>query len=385
MDSYIAMMEKVYQNRPKNHQENGAEEWVKLCEQAINETPKFIKSWEDEYHQFPIVLPAVDYYVEYLLANGAFDKAFEMVETSVKNYEIYYEQQITFIKKIKEIFEQIQKLLGNSQGMNKTELEETIKKEDIKIFDWYIKNTNSFKKRKNEGRMRVWLAHQSTEPVREKLYTDEEFRILGTGELKEWYVAVIFGVSKSKKYQSAIEIISKAKIQIDGKMKDGKFKHKAIFTSEKESFSLFQELFEYVKDWKNTEFVINDKLIDMKSVGEITACFGVKMLAKKENYCFGTQSSHKNPFGCHKLRLNNGNEPWWSFGHFDSGDVWHIDKRELLAQLKNRAKDTQFCPAFSWKKVMEVYENLPDTIDTNENPNWIRSGYTLQPLNDEEI
>ncbi len=63
---------------------------------------------------------------------------------------------------------------------------------------------------------------------------------------------------------------------------------------------------------------------------------------------------------------------WFQFGTFTTSGVWSVDKHQILAILKQQAEDKllHLCPSFDFAITEGIISRLPDTIDTNENPNW---------------
>ncbi|MCH8557940.1 MAG: AAA family ATPase [Balneolia bacterium] len=63
---------------------------------------------------------------------------------------------------------------------------------------------------------------------------------------------------------------------------------------------------------------------------------------------------------------------WFQFGTFVSDGVWSVDKHQILAILKQQAEDKllHLCPSFDFSVTEGIISRLPDSIDTNDNPNW---------------
>lgn len=63
---------------------------------------------------------------------------------------------------------------------------------------------------------------------------------------------------------------------------------------------------------------------------------------------------------------------WFQFGTFTSEGVWSVDKHQILAILKQQAEDKllHLCPSFDFSVTEGIISRLPNSIDTNNNPNW---------------
>jgi SpoVK/Ycf46/Vps4 family AAA+-type ATPase len=63
---------------------------------------------------------------------------------------------------------------------------------------------------------------------------------------------------------------------------------------------------------------------------------------------------------------------WFQIGHFGREGVWQVDKHQMLAILRQQAEDKllHLCPSFDFASTEAIIQRLPESIDTNENPNW---------------
>jgi len=96
---------------------------------------------------------------------------------------------------------------------------------------------------------------------------------------------------------------------------------------------------------------------------------GFKNTSFRDSFCEGN-------WGCKQLTsLQKHHSPsrwdmsfhWYRYGKFD-GDIWRIDKGQILQILKTEAeiKLLAACPAFSLDKIEEFVNQLPDEIIVNE-------------------
>jgi hypothetical protein len=224
---------------------------------------------------------------------------------------------------------------------------------------------------------RYWLSNQEVTTKREETAASKQ--TIDTSRFEGWYASLSFYPTNSKKFMDALTIAKDAPQFIEHKDASGRIYYQAAYSSKSEEYAAFYSLFSLAKDWKTAELTINGKKMDMKRITTILDCYATK-LKNDENYCFGYDEGSQNPFGCHRIGLSPKQEPWWSYGNFDSKNIWHVDKKAIVGEIQTGTKICKFCPAFSDKKVQEVYESLPEEIDSDNNKNWYRSGYSIRPI-----
>lgn len=360
------------------------EEYIKLCETMMRTVSLFLQAWESEYNGVRPYLEFVNELTEHYTYKEEYEKAKQHIETL---HELGLctteekERKQTEIDQLEIVQNKLKEALRKQPGQTIVELEKILKEEEKKIFEILLQKQKVIKVTSNGLVRKVWLKEQDTTPVIEKKWTEEEwvYHKEDESEFPGWYVAIIANESTSKKMEVMQSYQKQSKKYEEVYLKSGKKSHKWIFTDEKESFETFLVVFEKIKGWKNCKYVIRGEVKSQKQIAEYINCFGGKQISKKENYCFGINEQLENPFGCHKIGLTNGGEPWWMFGYFDSGNVWHVDKREILIRLQESKKTLNVCPAFNWDYIMEMYENLPEEIDTNVSEEWERQGYVIRP------
>lgn len=119
--------------------------------------------------------------------------------------------------------------------------------------------------------------------------------------------------------------------------------------------------------------------MDRKIVGGLNYCYGDKCRSGNPNFCFGASYMTDNPFGCHRVQISAYNNPWWSFGGFDTKGIWHVDKEAMLKRITEYSEPYCLCPAFSLDRVVDGLKKLPDTINPKTDSDWVVIGETIRP------
>jgi len=152
-----------------------------------------------------------------------------------------------------------------------------------------------------------------------------------------------------------------------------------------EKVTFFNQLWEIVKGWKGTEIFLNDKIIDPKSLSEIsniTNCYvDYSKAVVQEKHC--KINGEKEGWSCKLLnsidRYSNGDSyyynrqnKWYEFGEFISNTVWKINKQKIKDLLTREAllKHLELCPIYNQEKVIDIIDNLPESIDTENSEYW---------------
>ena len=67
-----------------------------------------------------------------------------------------------------------------------------------------------------------------------------------------------------------------------------------------------------------------------------------------------------------------GGEYWYHFGHFEFETQWWIDKQKIREILRREVdlKSISLCPVFHRKKIDQIIDSFPDTIDTEADDKW---------------
>ena len=183
-------------------------------------------------------------------------------------------------------------------------------------------------------------------------------------KINEWNIIVSFNKSTSANFDKALHWAKKSTDYQENEY-NGKIIHQAMYSSHPQSFMDFMQLYELVKDWKSTAFIINGEIVDKKIVGKIKWCYGDKCITAKNDFCYGASYMTKNPFGCHRLQLSACNNPWWSFGQ-QQGSKIKIDKDAIVKRINEYSSAYQYCPAFNYNRAIDVATKIPDYITLEE-------------------
>lgn len=180
----------------------------------------------------------------------------------------------------------------------------------------------------------------------------------------EWNIIVSFNKSTSGNFDKALYLAKKS-IDYQENEYNGKIIYQAMYSNNPHSFADFMQLYELVKDWKSTAFIINGEIVDKKIVGKIKWCYGDKCLTGKSDFCYGASYMTKNPFGCHRLQISACNNPWWSFGQQQGNNI-KIDKEAITHRIDEYSSIYQLCPAFNYDNAISVVSKIPDYITLKE-------------------
>jgi len=189
----------------------------------------------------------------------------------------------------------------------------------------------------------------------------------------DWYISISFGKSSSQNYPQAVALARMAVYYFENDV-EGNILHQAIYSSESNEYLKFIKLYELVSNWKSCFIVINGEFVDRKIISGINYCYGDKCRSGNPEFCYGASLFTENPFGCHRFQTSAYNNPWWSYGEFDTKEVWHVDKEAILDRLKEYSQPYRLCPSFLWDRAIEGLKSLPNTIDVNKNQDWVKVG-----------
>lgn len=150
-------------------------------------------------------------------------------------------------------------------------------------------------------------------------------------------------------------------------------------------YNKLESLWEIIKSWKTSEFILDNEHVDFREVREI---FNILECSKKyiksiipENYC--KIWGEKDGWGCKYLTAIErhheqysyyyGRTPfWYQFGHFLSRNMWKIDKAKLKKAIKREVelKRIYICNQFDFKKVNDIIRSLPEKIYLRKPDAW---------------
>ena len=183
-----------------------------------------------------------------------------------------------------------------------------------------------------------------------------------------WYISISFGESKSQSFAQAVALAQMAPQFIINNV-EGKKLYQAIYSDKPSEYLQFIKLYELVSNWKSCFVVLNGKIMDRKIIGKLNYCYGDKCRSGKSDFCYGASEMTENPFGCHRLQISSYNNPWTSFGQYDTSGVFHIDKIAIKNRIMDYSTPYLDCPCFSMDKVLEALDKLPNKINKTNNYN----------------
>lgn len=184
----------------------------------------------------------------------------------------------------------------------------------------------------------------------------------------DWYISISFGESKSQSFAQAVALAQMAPQFIINNV-EGKNLYQAVYSDKPNEYLQFITLYELVSQWKSCFVILNGKVMDRKIIGKLNYCYGDKCRSGKSNFCYGASEMTENPFGCHRLQISSYNNPWTSFGQYDTSGIFHIDKSAIRNRIMNYSTPYLDCPCFSMNRVLEALDNLPNKISKTDNYN----------------
>lgn len=345
-----------------------------IAENLIELLPAFLHAWKHEFGEEPKRFLFRDTLLQDYIKDGRYDLAHSIVERA------WYEEDAArihneHIHAISQVSALVLDLLQQKPGMFESDLTSKIPAEKSTSLVWFLEHSHTIQRVHSYSGYRYWLKNQDV-AIRTDVTPPST---IDTSIFGDWYVVLSFYPTNSKNFDEVLSIAKDAPQFLEKKDASARIFYQAVYSSKMEDFYDFAKLFKISKDWKSAELSINGTKLDMKLFAPIVECYETK-LRSSQDYCFGNDESTDNPFGCHKLGLIQKNEPWWSYGNFDSKNIWHINKNAIMGEIKSGMKLCRFCPAFSEKKILEVYETIPLEIDSDNDKNWYRSGYSIRPI-----
>lgn len=184
----------------------------------------------------------------------------------------------------------------------------------------------------------------------------------------DWYISISFGESKSQSFAQAVALAQMAPQFIINNV-EGKNLYQAIYSDKPNEYLQFIKLYELVSQWKSCFVILNGKVMDRKIISKLNYCYGDKCRSGKSDFCYGASEMTENPFGCHRLQISSYNNPWTSFGQYDTSGVFHIDKIAIKNRIMDYSTPYLDCPCFSMDKVLEALDKLPNKINKTNNYN----------------
>lgn len=301
------------------------------------------------------------------------DEALNIYLSILNNYEpcgiSYYERPAIILEKQKEYTHALEicnLALNNPKRFNKPTWEGV---------------RDKFTKRKNRLLDKIAKNHHTTKIPNEKVSSsksgkdkiDTDIIPINNDISKEivypdWYISISFGESKSQSFAQAVALAQMAPQFIINNV-EGKNLYQAIYSDKPNEYLQFIKLYELVSQWKSCFVILNGKVMDRKIISKLNYCYGDKCRSGKSDFCYGASEMTENPFGCHRLQISSYNNPWTSFGQYDTSGVFHIDKIAIKNRIMDYSTPYLDCPCFSMDKVLEALDKLPNKINKTNNYN----------------
>ncbi len=201
----------------------------------------------------------------------------------------------------------------------------------------------------------------------------------------EFTIKISFGKSSSPNYQKVIRA-SRQFSNFSPISKDNTLNTIALDLRElREKFRKIESLWEAVRNWKSSQFLVNDERRDFDYVRKCFMIFTCSESFHKavipESHC--KQFGGKTGWGCKYLTsigigvsepyYSYGNELfWYSFGEFTNDTVWRINKEKIRGTLQREVmlRNLFLCEVFDSGKIETIICGLPDEIDVEKSELW---------------
>lgn len=150
-----------------------------------------------------------------------------------------------------------------------------------------------------------------------------------------------------------------------------------------EKFHIVNILWGMVGNWKSSRILINGKtanLSNLNGYSNIVGCYEkYKSTVIQEEHCH--LHGNKEGWGCKFLAEVSRYFPdtywgrdryWYDFGHFESENIWKIDKEKIqgILQREIELRKVSLCPIFNYERVKVIINELPDFIDIRADDKW---------------
>ncbi len=150
-----------------------------------------------------------------------------------------------------------------------------------------------------------------------------------------------------------------------------------------EKFRKVNILWGMVGNWKSSQIFINgkaDNFSNLNTYSNIIGCYEkYKSSVFQEEHC--RLYGNKEGWGCKFLTEVSRYFPdnywgrdrhWYDFGHFESENIWKIDKEKIqeVLQREIELRKVSICPIFNYERVTAIINELPDLIDIKADEKW---------------
>ena len=217
--------------------------------------------------------------------------------------------------------------------------------------------------------------------------------------MAENILKVIFNKSTSSYYETVIKLAKK----FDDFKQDEKTNIINISIQElNKKRNIVQGILNYITAWKYTSLSFNDKPIDsmgIHCISQILNCSNeYDKVFNKDVHCY-IDNQFKEGWHCKFISdikrhipndiwdyNRNHGKHWFDYGKFDDKGNWIIDKKSLENAIIKEVEEKNIfiCPYYKESNIENIISNLPDSIDLNDNEEWvinekdIDNGYTLE-------
>ncbi|MDP2928992.1 MAG: AAA family ATPase [Candidatus Omnitrophota bacterium] len=196
---------------------------------------------------------------------------------------------------------------------------------------------------------------------------------------------ITFSKSSSKNYKKAVNLASGINKFIPASEKTNS---NAIVISDlnefKDKIRTIENIWTIICGWKTSQFIFSKECLNKKEIYDlfrIVSCS--KNYAKAvipENHC--KIWGEKEGWGCKHLTFIKRNLEfdyyrhrgayWYEFGHFETPELWKIDKAKLLTALKKEVKlnRVELCEVFKIEKLENIVKSLPSEISVKNTEDW---------------
>lgn len=194
---------------------------------------------------------------------------------------------------------------------------------------------------------------------------------------------ISFKKSTSKSYSESLKLLKMFSNAVTSE--SGGSENSVTISKEEfiEDYRKVNVLWGMVGKWKGSKILINGEIANPSTLGVYSNVFGCyekyKSAVVQEEHCY--LYGNKEGWGCKFLTEISRYSPestwgrdryWYDFGHFESENIWKIDKEKILGILQREAelKKVSFCPVFNHEKLVTTVNNLPDFIDIKADDKW---------------
>lgn len=246
--------------------------------------------------------------------------------------------------------------------------------------DLIVYNDNTFfmaevkgEKDKLSEQQRDWISFLETIGIKVQLclvnHTERQIKHLKKKEEENKRIITIsFGKSTSKKREQAIEFIKKqTNFSTKGEGID------KIYSAEFDVNDIenLYTMLDLTSGWKSQKIEFNGRVYKSTEIRNILWCFRKKkQLGAGRDYCKqGEYDDKKNKFNCKMVGIDI--DRWTKYGYIntDSGE-WIFDKKELEKHIDNIIERLSCCPLFNVKKIKNIINKLPDSINPEKDKEW---------------